>query len=74
MWKRPEEFDRIVIGMSVFHISCAFLAIIEKCFGDVGLSNLLVESEVIGQGSVTGIGQCPQSSEGGNSQVALEST
>lgn len=50
IWKRPEEFDRIVICMGAFHISCALLAVIGKRFGDAGLSDLLVESEVIWQG------------------------
>ena len=38
--------------MGAFHISCAFLAVIGKRFGNAGLQYLLVENGVIGSSAV----------------------
>ena len=55
IWKNSEELSRIVPRLGAFHISCCFLAVIGKRFGDAGLTDLLIESEVIGSGSVSGV-------------------
>lgn len=41
--------------MGAFQVACVFLAIIGKCFGDAGLWDLLIESRIIGSGSVNGV-------------------
>ncbi|CAC5401974.1 unnamed protein product [Mytilus coruscus] len=41
--------------MGAFHTACAFIAVIGKRFGDAGLGDLLLESGVIGSGSLTGV-------------------
>ena len=44
-----------MLRLGAFHISCCFLAVIGKRFGDAGLSDLLIESEVIGSGSISAV-------------------
>ncbi|CAC5360780.1 unnamed protein product [Mytilus coruscus] len=41
--------------MGAFHTACAFIVVIGKRFGDAGLGDLLLESGVIGSGSLTGV-------------------
>lgn len=52
IWQNQEEFKRLVVRMGTFHTICAFLAAIGKRFGDGGLSDILLESEVVGSGSI----------------------
>ena len=54
-WQREEEFQRLVVRMGTFHTLCAFIAAIGKRFGDGGLADILVESEVVGSGSVSAV-------------------
>ena len=42
IWKNSEELSRIVPRLGAFHISCCFLAVIGKPFGDAGLTDLLI--------------------------------
>ena len=55
IWKNSEELSRIVPRLGAFHISCCFFAVIGKRFGDAGLADLLIESEVIGIGSISAV-------------------
>lgn len=55
IWKNPVEFKRIVPCMGAFHIACTFLAVIGKRFGDAGLRDVIIESEILGSGSVVGM-------------------
>ncbi|CAC5416584.1 unnamed protein product [Mytilus coruscus] len=55
IWQKPVEFERVVLRMGAFHTACAFIAVIGKRFGDAGLGDLLLESGVIGSGSLTGV-------------------
>ena len=55
VWKQPEEFKSVVLRMGSFHIACVFLAVIGKRFGDSGLRDLLIESRIVGSGSVNGV-------------------
>ena len=41
--------------MGTFHTICAFLAAIGKRFGDGSLADILLESEVVGSGSIAAI-------------------
>ena len=41
--------------LGAFHIFCCFLAVMGKRFGDAGLTDLLIESEVIGSGSISAV-------------------
>ena len=55
VWARPGEFQRLVPRMGAFHITCNFLGIIGKRFGDSGLSDLLIECDVVAAGSMPGV-------------------
>ena len=45
----------IVVSRGGFHITCTLLSVLGKRFGDAGLWDLLVESEVVSSGSVDGV-------------------
>lgn len=47
VWKKREDFSSIVLRMGSFHITCVFLSIIGKRFGDSGLGDLLLESTLL---------------------------
>ena len=64
IWKNSEEWSRIVPRLGAFHISCCFLAIIGKRFRDAGLTDLLIESEVIDSGSISGVTEGRQYNRG----------
>ena len=55
VWQKPQEYSRVVLRMGAFHTACSFLAVIGKRFGDAGLCDLLVESGVLGTGSLSGV-------------------
>ena len=54
MWKQ-KEFKSIVLRMGSFHITCVFLSVMGKCFKDGGLRDLLLESTLVGSGSLNGV-------------------
>ena len=41
--------------MGSFHYTCVFLSVIEKRFRDGGLKDLLLESRLVGSGSLNGV-------------------
>ena len=53
--EEPDKFGNVVVRMGGFHVRGVMLAIIGKRFGDAGLCDLLVESELVAQGSVDGV-------------------
>lgn len=55
IWKQRQEFNSVVLMMGDFHVACVFLAVIGKRFGDAGLRDLLIESRIIGNGSLNGV-------------------
>ena len=55
VWKKKEEFRSIVLRMGSFHITCVFLSVIGKRFGDSGLRDLLLESRLVASGSLNGV-------------------
>ena len=46
--------SRVVKRLGAFHIACTLLAVIGKRFRDAGLEDIIIESEIIGIGSVNG--------------------
>ena len=44
--------DFIVLRLGAFHTTCIFIAVIGKRFGDAGLRDLIVESNLLGESSV----------------------
>ena len=44
--------DFIVLLLGAFHTTCIFIAVIGKRFGDAGLRDLIVESNLLGESSV----------------------
>ena len=55
LWQNEQHFNRLVVRMGTFHITCAYLSTIGKRFGDAGLSDVLIESGVMATGSVAGV-------------------
>ena len=55
IWQNQEQFRRLVVRLGSFHTICALLAAIGKRFGDAGLADILVESGIVGSGSVAGV-------------------
>ena len=53
--KHSEHFKDIIVRMGAFHTICTLLGIIGKRFQDAGLRDLCVESQVIAEGSVSGV-------------------
>ena len=52
--QRSEELSRVIKRMGAFHIVCTLLAVIGRRFRDTGLEDIIIESEIIGIGSVNG--------------------
>ena len=55
MWKHSQQFKDLVLRMGVFHTICTFLSVIGKRFQDAGLRDVIIESGVIAEGSVSGV-------------------
>ena len=41
--------------MGAFHTAMTFLAVLEKRFGDAGLSDLVIEAGIVASGSMSGV-------------------
>ncbi|KAL1251048.1 hypothetical protein QQF64_018844 [Cirrhinus molitorella] len=54
-WKDDNLTRRIVIRLGEFHTCMSFLGILGKRFGDAGLQDILIESEVVAPGSINGV-------------------
>ena len=55
IWKQQQQFKSVVFKMGDFHVACVFLAVLGKRFGDAGLRDLLIESRIVGSGSLNGV-------------------
>ncbi|XP_078353866.1 uncharacterized protein LOC144638547 [Oculina patagonica] len=55
LWQNKDQFQRLVVRIGSFHTICAFFAAIGKRFGDAGLADVLMESGIVGSGSVAGV-------------------
>ena len=51
-WKNPGEFSSCIIMLGIFHTIMMYLGIFSKRFGHGGLRDLLIQSEVLAEGSV----------------------
>ena len=47
--KHREQFNDLLLRMSVFHTICTFLSVIGKRFQDAGLQDLIIESALIAE-------------------------
>lgn len=54
-WCNPEMQQKLVLRLGEFHTVMCFLSTIGKRFAMSGLEDILVESEVVAQGSIKGI-------------------
>ena len=54
-WKHSGQFADVIVRMGAFHTICTMLAIIGKRFQDAGFRDLCIESQVIAEGSVSGV-------------------
>ena len=54
VWKE-NCFKHIILRMGTFHTICNALSILGKRFGDGGLKDILIESQLIAEGSVNGV-------------------
>ncbi|PIK39062.1 hypothetical protein BSL78_24089 [Apostichopus japonicus] len=54
-WTSEVFRNRIVMRLGEFHVSMAYLACIGSRFGDAGLRDLLIESNIVAQGSINGV-------------------
>ena len=53
--EHSEHFKDFIVRMGAFHTICTLLGIIGKRFQDAGFRDLCVESQVIAEGSVSGV-------------------
>ena len=54
-WKHSDEFRSVMLRLGAFHIAYNFLAVIGKRFEGSGLHDLLLESGVVAEGSISGV-------------------
>jgi hypothetical protein len=54
-WKDEDLTKRLVIRLGEFHTCMSYLGILGKRFGDAGLQDILIESEVVAPGSINGV-------------------
>ena len=54
-WKNDLYQKRLVVRMGEFHTCMAFMGAIGKMFKLSGLEDILIESEVVAQGSMSGV-------------------
>lgn len=52
VWKKKEMFQDVVLMLGNFHLMMMYLGVIGKRFGDAGLRDVMVQSDVIAQGSI----------------------
>ena len=54
-WAHQNKFKSIILRLGTFHTICTYLAVIGRRFGDAGITDVAIESEVIAEGSMTGV-------------------
>ena len=52
VWKKKSMFQDVVLMLGNFHLMMMYLGVIGKRFGDAGLRDVMVQSDVIAQGSI----------------------
>jgi len=53
-WQQ-DQFSNIDLRVGTFHTICVALAILEKRFGDSGLKDIFIESQIVAEGSISGV-------------------
>ena len=53
-WKQ-DQFSNIVLRIGTFHTICIALAILGKQFGDSGLKDIFIESQIVAEGSISAV-------------------
>ena len=51
-WKEREKFQSCLLMVGIFHTIMMFMQILYKRFGDAGMKDVLIQSSVIGEGSI----------------------
>ena len=51
-WKEPAKFKSCLLMMGMFHLIIVFMSILNKLFGSAGMRDALVQSSIVGEGSV----------------------
>eukprot|EP00794_Sanderia_malayensis_P001845 gene1845-2078_t len=54
-WKNEAYLSRFITRLGEFHMATSFCSAIAKLFKDAGLRDLLVESELVAEGSINGV-------------------
>ena len=54
-WRELEKFRNCVLTMGMFHLTMTFMAILNKRSSGAGLKDALIQSGVIGEGSVDSV-------------------
>ena len=49
------QFSNIVLRIGTFQTICVALAILGKRFGDSGLTDIFIESQIVAEGSISGV-------------------
>ena len=52
-WKEQEKFSSCVLMMGMFHMLMMYMHILSKRFSDAGVHDVLIQSSVIAEGSVS---------------------
>ena len=52
VWQSPEEFSDVIVRMSSFHLTCAFMGALGKKMRCSGLEEVLIESGICASGSI----------------------
>ena len=55
VWKKQDEFCRVILRLRAFHIAMMFLAILGKRFGDAGLSDMVIKAGIIAPDSISAV-------------------
>lgn len=54
-WKNKTQFKGLVLMMGGFHLLMTLMAIIGSRFGDAGLKDVAIQSEVVAEGSIDNV-------------------
>ena len=52
---KRDQFSSIVLRMGTFHTICVALSILEKRFKDSGVKDIFIESQIVAEGSISGV-------------------
>ncbi len=55
IWSQGDEFSKCVPRLGPFHTACVFMNVIGKRFQDAGLSDILIECNIVAANSVPGV-------------------